>query len=330
VRLIYRLFLYGKSPSFIASLLTDEGFPTPGGKTKWRPNVIISILTNEKMKGDAKLQKRFTIDFLNKKVKMNEGEVPQYYVHDSHPAIIEPGLFDLVQFEMKRRQQSGKWSSSAHPFSGKIFCGECGGMYGPRVWNSTSEYRRAVWQCNEKYAGGTYCVSPHLTDSQIQTAFLAAFNDRLDNKAEIFEAYDEVLRALTDNSALDAEATELKNELEVVMELTRKAVQENATVALDQGEYRQRFTGLEKRYAAANARLAEIDETRLERSAERTNITRFLKTLVRQGDDLVTEFDEELWYITVDIITVQADGRLVVTFRDGFEVSIAADIWKAA
>ena len=51
---------------------------------------------------------------------------------------------------------------------------------------------------------------------------------------------------------------------------------------------------------------------------------------MRQGDDLVTEFDEELWYITVDFITVHEDGRLAVTFRDGFEVSVAAEIWKAA
>jgi hypothetical protein len=50
VRLIYRLFLYGKSPNFIASLLTDEGVPTPSGKVKWRPNTVISILTNEKYK----------------------------------------------------------------------------------------------------------------------------------------------------------------------------------------------------------------------------------------------------------------------------------------
>ena len=330
VRLIYRLFLYGKAPSFIASLLTDEGFPTPGGKAKWRPNLIISILTNEKYKGDAILQKKFTVDFLTKTQKVNEGEVPQYLVKNSHPAIIEPELFDLVQFEMKRRQQSDGRTSSAHPFSGKIYCGECGGLYGSKVWHSNDEYRRAVWQCNDKHKGGETCRASHLTDGQIQAAFLAAFNDRLNSKAEIFEAYDEVLRVLTDNTDLDAEAATLAEECEVVMELTRKAVQENASAALDQGEYQRRYEGLVKRYEAASARLAEIDAARLERSAKRTNITRFLKMLVRQGDDLVTEFDEELWYITVDFITVHGDGRLAVTFRDGSEVSIAAEIWNVA
>lgn len=51
---------------------------------------VESILRNEKYKGSALLQKSFTVDFLTKKTKINEGEVPQYYVEDSHPAIIEP------------------------------------------------------------------------------------------------------------------------------------------------------------------------------------------------------------------------------------------------
>lgn len=275
VRLIYRLFLYGKSPSFIASMLTDEGILTPGGKANWRPNGVISILTNEKYKGDAILQKKFTVDFLTKKQKVNEGEVPQYYVANSHPAIIEPEIFDLVQYELKQRKESGRWTSSAHCFSGKIFCGECGGLYGSKVWHSNSQYRRMVWQCNEKHRGGEKCRVTHLTDEQIQAAFLAAFNRLLDSKAEILAAYDEIIRVLTDNTALDAESAELQGECDVVMELTRKCVQENAQTALDQEEYRRRYTALTERYAAARARMTEIDALRLERTAKRANIMRF-------------------------------------------------------
>lgn len=329
VRLIYRLFLYGKSPSFIASMLTDEGILTPGGKANWRPNGVISILTNEKYKGDAILQKKFTVDFLTKKQKVNEGEVPQYYVANSHPAIIEPEMFDLVQYELKQRKESGRWTSSAHCFSGKIFCGECGGLYGSKIWHSNSQYRRMVWQCNEKHRGGEKCRVTHLTDEQIQAAFLAAFNRLLDSKAEILAAYDEIIRVLTDNTALDAESAELQGECDVVMELTRKCVQENAQTALNQEEYQRRYTALTERYAAARARMTEIDALRLERTAKRANIMRFLKMLVKQGD-LITEFDEELWYITVESVTVYADQRLLLTFRDGSEITIEPDIWKAA
>lgn len=75
-------------------------------------------------KGDAVLQKTFTVDFLTKKMKVNEGEVPQYYVENSHPAIIEPDVFDMVQFEMQRRKERGGHHSGAGCFSSKIVCEE--------------------------------------------------------------------------------------------------------------------------------------------------------------------------------------------------------------
>ncbi len=329
IRLIYRLFIYGKSPSYIASMLTDAGIPSPGGKAMWRTNGIVSIISNEKYKGEAILQKGFTVDFLTKKRKLNEGEIPQYLVKNSHPAIIAPEIFDLAQYEMKRRQAEGRVTSSGHPFSGKIFCGECGGAYGSKVWHSSNEYRRIIWRCNAKYGKGVHAKTPHLTDRQIQTAFLSAFNSRLESKAEIFSAYTEVVQALTDTTDLDREAAELLNERDVVTALTRKCVQENATVKLNQADYEARFSALQQRYDEAVAKLVDVENRRLERSAKRTNITRFLKTLVKQGDDFVTEFDEELWYITVDGITVFADGKMAVRFRDGGEVVVGANAYKA-
>ena len=111
VRLIYKMFLEGKTPSGIASYLTNKGVPTPSGKQKWQHSTVKSILTNEKYKGDAILQKRFTVDFLTKKMKINEGEVPQYYVENSHPAIIPPETFELVQEEFRRREAGGHYTS---------------------------------------------------------------------------------------------------------------------------------------------------------------------------------------------------------------------------
>lgn len=97
VKRIYGMFLQGQSPFQIARTLTEEGIPSPGGKDHWNPSNIKSILTNEKYKGDALLQKSFTVDFLTKKKKTNEGEIPQYYVKDNHEAIIDPDTFEMVQ-----------------------------------------------------------------------------------------------------------------------------------------------------------------------------------------------------------------------------------------
>ena len=108
VRHIFDLFMSGMTAYTVAKQLTAEGIPTPAGKENWAASTVRSILTNEKYRGDARLQKRFTVDFLQKKMKENEGEVPQYYVENSHEAIVSPELFDQVQEEMERRRILGR------------------------------------------------------------------------------------------------------------------------------------------------------------------------------------------------------------------------------
>ncbi len=70
----------GKGPNRIASEFEEEGILNWNGKAKWYENSIRKMLGNEKYKGDALLQKNYTIDFLTKKRIENNGEVPQYYV----------------------------------------------------------------------------------------------------------------------------------------------------------------------------------------------------------------------------------------------------------
>ena len=83
VKRIYSMFLQGMIYHGIAKQLTEDGIPTPGGKTSWNQSAVKSILSNEKYKGDTLLQKTYTTDFLTKKTKVNEGEIPQYAEYES-------------------------------------------------------------------------------------------------------------------------------------------------------------------------------------------------------------------------------------------------------
>ncbi len=112
VRRIHKLFLEGKTPSGMTRYLMSVNIPTPAGKQKWQSSTVESILTNEKYKGDTILQESFSMDFLTKRKKINEGEVPQYYVENSHPAIITPETYELVQEEFKRRKSAGKYTNA--------------------------------------------------------------------------------------------------------------------------------------------------------------------------------------------------------------------------
>ena len=105
IRKIYSLYLDGKSLRAIGDQLSSENIKTPSGLDEWSATTVRSILTNEKYKGDARLGKTYVVDFLTKKVKVNHGERKQYYVHDSHPAIIDKETFDAVQDEIERRKK---------------------------------------------------------------------------------------------------------------------------------------------------------------------------------------------------------------------------------
>ena len=104
--------------------------PTQAGKKKWTSTTIFSILQNEKYSGQAHLQKGFTVSFLTKERKKNEGELPSYWVDNSHPAIVPVEVYDLVQAEIARHKAIGTARSGVHPFSSMVFCGECGGVFG--------------------------------------------------------------------------------------------------------------------------------------------------------------------------------------------------------
>ena len=160
VRLIFGLFIEGLTPCAIAKELTRRGILTVTGKSKWNAATINGVLANEKYTGCARIQKTFTPDFLTKKVVKNTGQVPSYFVEQSHPAIIAPATFEMVQAEVAWRKREGGRYSGVSIFSGKIKCGECGGFFGAKVWHSTDKYRRTIYRCNKKYDGHK-CQTPH-------------------------------------------------------------------------------------------------------------------------------------------------------------------------
>ena len=101
VRLIFRLFLEGMTACKIAKELAARHILTVTGKEKWNAKTIKGILANEKYMGCVRIQKTFTPDFLTKKAVKNCGQVPSYFVEQSHPAIIDPAVFEMVQREME-------------------------------------------------------------------------------------------------------------------------------------------------------------------------------------------------------------------------------------
>ena len=186
VRRIYSRYLAGHSLQQIAGDLTKDGIPTPMGRTVWQGGVVQSILSNEKYKGDALLGKTYVEDCISKKVRVNAGERPQYYVENNHPAIIDAATFARVQEEMARRASKRKvrqkgTTTEQGKYCGKyaltelLVCGECGTPYRRCTW-TVSGKKRIVWRCNSRLDfGKRYCHhSPTMEEALLQNAIMDA------------------------------------------------------------------------------------------------------------------------------------------------------------
>ena len=184
VRMIYDRFLAGDSLKQIAEKLQKEQRLSPAGKSEWSTSTIRSILSNEKYKGDAIINKTFTVDCLTKEVRKNRGERPKYYVENSHSAIIDAETFGRVQEELARRigkkkvkeigtkTEQGKYSSK-YALTELLVCGECHTPYRRCTWTAHGR-KRIVWRCVKRLDyGKKYCHnSPTLEENRLQTAIV--------------------------------------------------------------------------------------------------------------------------------------------------------------
>lgn len=319
VRLIYKLFLEGKTPSGIAKHLTQKGIPTPAGKKKWQSSTVKSILTNEKYKGDAILQKTFTVDFLTKKKKVNEGEVSRYYVENSHPAIIPSETFELVQEEFKRRKGAGIHTSAINCFASRIVCGDCGGFYGRKVWHSNTEYACTIWQCNKKFRKKEFCTTPHLKEEVIKRAFIDAFNSIIEKKEEILAGYDDIITRVIDCRAQENECSKIDKECTEISTVIEKLNAENSRSPMEQQEYNRKYNSYAARYNELQKRRYELSSEIDMSKAKKNQINAFIKELKKQ-DKLLAEFDESLWCATLSAMVVKSDKEVIFQFKDGTEL----------
>ena len=314
VKRIYYQFLRGDSVGKIANDLTKENILTPAGKSEWRKTTVISILQNEKYKGDALLQKKFTVDFLNHKTKKNEGEVPQYYVHDSHPAIITKEDWELVQIELSRRKEMGYTYSFKNPFSGKLICEECGSYYGKKKWHSGTAH-------NFKFKHK--CKTPNLDEQEVKSMFLKAYNEMIMSKESLVDNLVEAVNKALDTSALDKQIEALTNELNDMNKEFELLVKMNTTTQQDQTIWRKKYAELEDIYKNKEVELNSLIDKKNEIKLKISKFNVFIETLKR--GEVITDFDEAIFNFNLEKAIVHKDKSITFKFYSGFETTIKAE-----
>lgn len=121
VRLIFSLYLEGKSILGILSELEKREIPSPTGKAHWCKRSIDTMLSNEKYVGDVIVLKTYSSGFPdNKRIASDNSEDHQMYMaQNAHEAIISREQFAAAQAEKACRSNVVRDETGTHRSSNK-------------------------------------------------------------------------------------------------------------------------------------------------------------------------------------------------------------------
>ena len=328
VRRIFARYLMGQSFQQICDGLMEDGIKTAPGSEKWYGSTVKSILQNEKYIGDAVLQKTFSEDLFERQRIKNEGQLPKYYVHDCHPAIIDRTTFQRVQEELARRSSLRKTSSKTkteqgkhsgkYVLSGLLVCSECGSPYRRVLWMPNGE-KRYVWRCiNRLEHGRRICKhSATLEEPELHAAVTSAMNEMVRQRTAREMLTQCVAAALAgrENGDLTLPAVEarLKALQEEQLDLLQLAMCDTSNT-----EYDERLTQINSAMSGLLARKTELArEGRIDTKYD--NRVQAIADTLEHTASAIEGFDDGMVYQTVSSIKVLDRGRLSIRFKDGTE-----------
>ena len=187
IQLIYQLYLSGLGYRKIANYLNEQQLPTPSMRQReheienrqltkrnvafhWSDSMVRDLLGNDFYIGTLRLRKRARKTIHGKDCRIPKEE--QYLFENHHPAIIDKTTFSLVQELKEKRNRTnyrnslGQWADSEipNPFSGCLFCKDCGSRLTP-IKRHTSGRERKYYICTTyNTKGKRYCSKAHLIE----------------------------------------------------------------------------------------------------------------------------------------------------------------------
>ena len=332
IREIYEQYLSGESLYGIKCYLEEKEIPTPAGCSVWRQETIRSILSNEKYKGDAIINKTYVSDFISKRVKANNGERNKYYIENNHPAIIDAGTFARVQEEIARRsgkpkvKQKGTKTelsrySSRYALSELLICGECRTPYRRCTWTAKGK-RKIVWRCiNRLDYGKKYCHhSPSIEESLLQDAVMRAIMQTAKQNVEVLKTLkihigmgltDEV----TEDKTLDIQIRIA--EIDAEFQKMLKAVSADNADGIDE----ERITELMNEKQRLTVQIEQYAAMRQKRESAKSRLDEIF-TILDGLQNHPMEYDDKLVRQIIECIVVESKEKIKVVFIGGTEIEM--------
>ena len=330
VRMIYDRFLAGDSLKQIAEKLQNEQRLSPAGKSEWSTSTIRSILSNEKYKGDAIINKTFTVDCLTKEVRKNRGERPKYYVENSHPAIIDAETFGRAQEELARRigkkkvkeigtkTEQGKYSSK-YALTELLVCGECHTPYRRCTWTAHGR-KRIVWRCVKRLDyGKKYCHnSPTLEENSLQTAIVNAIQKFAQQDPQLLKNLKTHIENGISCTKCEGEDIEIKLRLATIEKEINELFNTISADTIESFDEKK----AEELLAEKNKLQADLDRLAEQHQKDKNNQSRIaeIMDLIDGLRNRTLIYDDSLIRQIIEAVIVESEEKLKVIFIGGYEI----------
>ena len=331
VRQIFAWCVDGLGPTQIAKHLKAAKVPTPTehwsniGRNcsnlpavpyNWCSDTVANILSKQEYCGDTVNFRSTTKSFKNKKKIERPPEEWQIF-KNTHPAIIDREVFALVQELRKHRRRPTK-SGIVSPFSGLLYCADCGEKL---YYSVTNNYKReqAYFFCSSYRKNSEVCSAHYIREKVVEQIVLESMQRILLN-VQAFEK--EFARKQMDCytedkkkqlAAKHRELSRAKKRIAEIDTLIQKIYEDNASGKLSDERYATLSLSYEEEQKTLKAAVPEL-QSFLETETDKTeSLQRFIQK-VKQITELKV-LTPELIHEFVDKIVVYAprylDGKRV-------------------
>ena len=331
VRQIFAWCVDGLGPTQIAKRLKAAKVPTPTehwgniGRNcskppaipyNWCSATVADILSKQEYCGDTINFRSTTKSFKNKK-KIDRPPEEWQIFKNTHPAIIDREVFALVQELRKHRRRPTK-SGIVSPFSGLLYCADCGEKL---YYSVTNNYKReqAYFFCSSYRKNSEVCSAHYIREKVVEQIVLESMQRILLNvQALEKELARKQMDCYTEDkkkqlAAKHRELSKAKKRIAEIDALIQKIYEDNASGKLSDERYATLSLSYEEEQKTLKAAVPEL-QSFLETETDKTeSLQRFIQK-VKQITELKV-LTPELIHEFVDKIVVYAprylDGKRV-------------------
>lgn len=314
VRWMFEAYLSGRSLAWIAERMNEKSIPSPDLGGDWTVSTVLYVLTNEKYTGNTLCQKYFASEFPFVK-RCNHGERNQYYIEQTHAAIISQESFEKVQKLRHRKAERMQKPKIQYPLTLKIICGACKTTFIRRCTRG-----HAVWVCHKHDRSAASCPVGRISEQEIYCAFIKLYNKLKLHEGVILQPACRQLDALKKSQHQENLAMlKINQDIAQAAEQSHKIAQLQASGVLDPDACAAKLAVVH-----ANLNNLRAERRRLLQNEEidvQIQAMRHIVGLIHSGPENLEEFDETLFEDLIEKIIVISQNEIRFRLHGGIELT---------